>query len=87
VLTLFEEIITVYTKNYAKYFNTERIRRLLIFQAGGTYSYQWALKANSTHLLSYLNSFHKFSCEANGIRTPSVPLILDTFKNLYDSVF
>jgi hypothetical protein len=35
---LFEEIITVYTEDHMKHINTK-----MIVEAGGTYSYHWAL--------------------------------------------
>jgi hypothetical protein len=45
-LTLFKEIIAVYTENHMKHMDTlcEQIVELLKVKAGGTYSYHWALK-------------------------------------------
>jgi hypothetical protein len=40
-LTLFKEIIAVYSENHMKHIQNEE---LLIVKAGGTYSYHWALK-------------------------------------------
>jgi hypothetical protein len=40
-LTLFEEIIAVYSENHTKQIKNAE---LLIVKAGGTYSYHWALK-------------------------------------------
>jgi hypothetical protein len=41
-LTLFKEIITVYSENHTKPINTNE--GLLIVKAGETYSYHWDLK-------------------------------------------
>jgi hypothetical protein len=42
---LFKEVITVYTENHAKPIHTKcRVFDLLTVEAGGTYSYHWALK-------------------------------------------
>jgi hypothetical protein len=45
-LMLFKEIIAVYSENYTKPINTLRGQNaeVLIVQADGTYSYQWAVK-------------------------------------------
>jgi hypothetical protein len=46
-LTLFKEIIAVYSENHTKQAqNTE----LLIIEVGGTYSYHWALRGQSTRI-------------------------------------
>jgi hypothetical protein len=41
-LTLFKEIIAVYSENHAGPINTKCT--VLIIETGGTYSYRWALK-------------------------------------------
>jgi hypothetical protein len=45
-LTLFKEIIAVFTENHMKSINTlcGQNAELLVTKAGGTYSYHWALK-------------------------------------------
>jgi hypothetical protein len=45
-LTLFKEIIAVYTENHRKPLQTlwEQGTKLLIIKAGGTHSYHWVVK-------------------------------------------
>jgi hypothetical protein len=46
-LTLFKEIIAVYTENHTEPTNTPRGKKnsdLLIIKAGGKYSYHWSAK-------------------------------------------
>jgi hypothetical protein len=50
-LTLFKEIIAVYSKSDTKYINTNEV--LLILKAAGTYSYHSALKVKLCSLFEY----------------------------------
>jgi hypothetical protein len=45
-LTLFKEIIAVYSENYTKPINRLQNAELLIVKASGKYSYHWALKGH-----------------------------------------